>query len=116
MLAEDRRKGVGVALQPAGAVLCVDLDGTLIRTDTLLEGILRLLKRDPLVLFSLFAWLIKGRAYLKQKVAERADLNPAEMPYCKELIAFLEAERKLGTRIILATGADERTAASIAAH
>ena len=116
MLAEHRQENSGVTPQTAGVVLCVDLDGTLVRTDTLLEGILRILKRDPRVLFLFFAWMLKGKAHLKRKVAERANLDPRELPYCQDLILYLEAERRLGTRIVLATGADERTAASVAAH
>src|ERR1044071_4358863 len=116
MLAEHRQQSGSVTPRATGAVLCVDLDGTLVRTDTLLEGVLRVLKGHPGMLFVLFAWLFRGRAYLKRKVAERAGLHPGELPYCEELISFIEAERKLGTRIVLATGADQRTAASIAAH
>src|SRR5215470_14910566 len=116
MLAEHRRKSVSAVPKPARQVLCVDLDGTLVRTDTLLEGVLRILKREPLLVFALFGWLLRGRAYLKRKVAERAGLRPTELPYCKELIAFLETERNEGTRIVLATGADERIATSVAEH
>src|SRR5215471_13829686 len=99
-----------------GRVLCVDLDGTLVYSDTLLESILRLLRRNPGSVFSLFLWLWKGRARLKRKVAERADLNPAELPYNLELIAFLKSEREAGSRIVLATGADEWIAHRIADH
>lgn len=114
--AEHGPTNVSAAPQAAGAVLCVDLDGTLVRTDTLLEGILRILKSDPRMLFFVCVWVLKGRAYLKRKVAERADLRPTDLPYCLDLISFLEAERKLGTRIVLATGADQQTAANIAQY
>jgi 4-hydroxybenzoate polyprenyltransferase/phosphoserine phosphatase len=98
------------------AALCVDLDGALVHTDTLLESVLSLLKRDPRVLFWCLAWLIKGRAHLKRKIAERSRLDVAELPYNLELLGFLEAERASGTRIVLATGADRAIANGVSAH
>ena len=47
--------------------LCVDLDGTLIRTDLLWESLLALLKQRPLSIFQLPFWLLKGRAYFKHQ-------------------------------------------------
>src|SRR4051794_37790243 len=91
-------------------VLCIDLDGTLVRTDTLVESILGLVKREPRYLFWILLWVLKGRAYLKQRVAENCNLNPAELPYCRELISWIKVQREMGTRIALATGADERIA------
>src|SRR5690242_10676072 len=115
MVAEYQRQSVDVA-PPLSTALCVDLDGTLVPSDTLLEGILALLKRNPLILFALFAWLLRGKAYLNHRVAERANLNPADLPYREDLIAFLKAERTAGIRIVLATGAAERIARRVAAH
>jgi 4-hydroxybenzoate polyprenyltransferase/phosphoserine phosphatase len=97
-------------------VLCVDLDGTLIYTDSFLESFFRLVKQRPDALFWCLLWLMKGRAHLKRKIAERARLNPAELPYNPELLAFLEAERAIGTRIVLATGADQSIAAGVSEH
>jgi 4-hydroxybenzoate polyprenyltransferase len=92
------------------------LDGTLVETDTLLESILRIFKRDPGILLWMIVWLFRGKAYLKRRVAERAGLNPAELPYCREMLAFLETEHAAGTKLVLATGADEGIAQSVAAH
>ena len=36
--------------------LCVDLDGTLIKTDLLWESLARLLRRNPFQLFPVFFW------------------------------------------------------------
>ena len=46
--------------------LCVDLDGTLIHTDVLWEGIKFLLRRKPLTLLSLLPLLRNGRAPFKK--------------------------------------------------
>jgi len=116
MLAKHLRQDFAVNASSTDAVLCVDLDGTLVQTDTLLEAILRLLKREPRMLFALLFWLLKGRSYLKREVAARVNLNPAELPYCAELIAYLETEREAGTHIVLVTGADQRIANSVAEY
>ena len=42
--------------------LCVDLDGTLIKTDLLWESLVRLLKSNPLYLLVVPVWLLRGRA------------------------------------------------------
>ena len=51
--------------------LCVDLDGTLVRSDLLIEAIFVLLKQNLFMLFNLFRWLRRGKAHFKQQIAER---------------------------------------------
>ena len=58
--------------------------------------------------------MLHGKAYLKRMIAERVDLDPADLPFDRDVLAFLEAERAAGCRIVLATGADERIAQRIA--
>ena len=53
--------------------LCVDLDGTLIKTDLLWESLLVLLKQNPLLVVLLPLWLIKGKAYLKHEDCPTGD-------------------------------------------
>ncbi|MET0253282.1 MAG: prenyltransferase, partial [Terrimicrobiaceae bacterium] len=50
--------------------LCVDLDGTLIHTDVLWEGIKFMLRRKPLKLLSLLPLLRNGRAPFKKAVSQ----------------------------------------------
>ena len=94
--------------------LCVDLDGTLLRTDVLVEGLLavasnwRLLARMPR--------LLTNRAGLNQRVAELALLDPALLPYNENLLDFLRARRAAGQSLVLATAADARAAHAIADH
>ncbi len=50
--------------------ICVDLDGTLIRSDLLLESALALLRRNPAVCVAhSAAWLLRGKAALKHEIA-----------------------------------------------
>src|SRR5260370_9740430 len=98
--------------QPA---LVVDLDGTLVRTDTLIESLLAALTR-PVPLLRAVAALRHGRARFKQKVAEISGFDPALLPYNEELLEYLREEQKNGRALILATAPDRRIAAAVAAH
>ena len=51
--------------------LCVDMDGTLLNTDSLIECFFAVIK-DWRVLFALVGWLFKGKAHLKQQLALHA--------------------------------------------
>jgi 4-hydroxybenzoate polyprenyltransferase len=96
--------------------LCVDLDGTLVKSDTLLDGLCLFARRRPLQLWRVPLWLMQGRARLKFEVAQRAPLDPSRLPYNTELLHFLQAERRAGRQIFLATGADSGLAQRVASH
>jgi 4-hydroxybenzoate polyprenyltransferase len=95
--------------------ICVDLDGTLVRTDTLVEGLAQLL-RDPRRWVSALGWLFTGRAGLKKRLSEHASLDARRLPYEQSLIAYLEDQRSRGRRLVLATAADRRIAEDVNAY
>ena len=97
-------------------VLCVDLDGTLIRGNVLWECILVLLKTRPITLLLLPYWLLLGRAAFKHQLAARLQLNPARLPYRPEVLELLQQERAGGRRIALATAADRTLAETISSY
>jgi 4-hydroxybenzoate polyprenyltransferase/phosphoserine phosphatase len=94
--------------------LVVDLDGTLLRTDTLVEALFVLAREKPLSMLKLPWWLARGRAHLKHEVAERVDIDVHTLPYAKDVLVHLRAQKRSGRRLILATGADERIARAVA--
>ena len=96
--------------------LCVDLDGTLIKTDLLWESLLALVKHSPLSIFLLPFWLLKGKAHLKQEVARRVTLDVATLPYQQDLVEFLSNERKSGRELVLATASHASLAQAVATH
>lgn len=101
--------------QDSGVPLCVDLDGTLIRSDLLVESALALLARQPLMAFAMLAWLLRGKAYLKREIARRVQLDPAALPYNEPLVAWLRDIQ--GTRpILLCTASDAALARGVAEH
>src|SRR5262245_58905550 len=87
--------------------LCVDLDGTLIFTDLLWEGLVKLLSRNPLAIFPALIWWTRGRAYLKARLARRTKINLPALPYNQQFLEYVRAERRAGRKVILVTASDE---------
>ena len=97
--------------------LCVDLDGTLVRTDTLIEALLQLVRRNPLSLLLMPGWLLQGGlARLKREVASRIVLEPADLPYDETFLTYVRGEKDKGRRVVLVTAADRAQAEAVAAH
>jgi 4-hydroxybenzoate polyprenyltransferase/phosphoserine phosphatase len=96
--------------------LCVDLDGTLIKSDLLWESLVRLLQRNPLYLPLVPLWLARGRAGLKEQLAARVAVDAARLPYHEPFLEFLREERRSGRPIFLVTASDRRMAEPVAAH
>jgi 4-hydroxybenzoate polyprenyltransferase/phosphoserine phosphatase len=95
--------------------LCVDLDGTLIHSDLLMETSLALVASRPWVIFAILAWLLRGRAYLKRQIAQRVHFNPETLPYNHELIKWLRNQRD-SRKVLLCTASDTRLAEQVASH
>lgn len=93
-----------------------DVDGTLINTDLLIEGIFAMLTRQPWKLFVIPLWLLKGKAFLKTRVADHVVIEPTTLPYNTEFVEFLRAESKKGREIHLASASEERFVSAIADH
>jgi len=96
--------------------LCVDLDGTLIKSDSLFDAVCQFVRRTPSRFWQLGVWLAGGRARLKAEVARLAPLDPARLPYNTDLLRYLQAERREGRELYLTTGADGSLAERVAVH
>jgi 4-hydroxybenzoate polyprenyltransferase len=96
--------------------LCVDLDGTLVKSDTLVDSLLVLTRTHPACLFALPGRLLHGRAAFKAYVTGHVSLDVAHLPYNRKVLQFLHEESARGRRIYLVTGADLRLAERVAAH
>ena len=102
--------------RPDAVPLFVDLDGTLVATDTTVECCFRLVRRNAAYALRLPLWLLRGIAHLKRRVADRVPLQPDHLPYHRDVVAFLKREHESGRRLILATAADQRYARAVAGH
>jgi 4-hydroxybenzoate polyprenyltransferase len=96
--------------------LCVDLDGTLVKSDTLVDSLLVLARTHPHLLLRLPAQVLRGKAAFKAFVTENVPLDVVHLPYNRKLLQFLEAEHAQGREIYLATGADVHLARRVADH
>jgi 4-hydroxybenzoate polyprenyltransferase len=96
--------------------LCVDLDGTLIKSDLLIETVFALIKSNPFFLFILPVWLSRGKAYLKHQVARRIKFDPSLLPYHVEFLDFLKKQHANGRRLVLATASNELLAEQVSVH
>src|SRR5207302_11255761 len=96
--------------------LCVDLDGTLIKTDLLLECLLALLKQSPWAVFLIAWWSLHGWSFLKRELAAKASVPLELLPYRSDVLDFLHQEQESGRPLLLVTAADQAIAAKISAH
>jgi 4-hydroxybenzoate polyprenyltransferase len=103
-----------VVLESKERIIAVDLDGTLVHTDTLHESALQLLRNHAMSALRLPFWLLAGKAFLKQQLAGAVQLNPATLPYNVPFIDWLKQQKKLGYRLVLCTATHASVAQQIA--
>jgi 4-hydroxybenzoate polyprenyltransferase/phosphoserine phosphatase len=97
--------------------LAVDLDGTLIRSDILIECGFAYLKANPLRFYRPLIWFAAGgKAHLKAKLAESTRVDVATLPYDPTVIEWLKGERAAGRPLVLATASHARYAEEISGH
>lgn len=96
--------------------LVVDLDGTLIRTDLLVESFFALLGHQPSAAFRALRALRIGRAEFKAKLADQAVIEVPTLPFNEEVLAYVAAEKNRGRKVYLASASDKRHVQSLADH
>lgn len=96
--------------------LVLDLDGTLCRTDTLVESLLQLAATRPAAALLSLASLARGRAGFKARIAAALRLDPATLVYNEAVLELARAARAQGRPVYLVTAADQQIANDIAAH
>ncbi|OWV81652.1 hypothetical protein ATY75_27680 [Rhizobium sp. N122] len=101
-------------LQPCPLV--VDLDGTLVRSDLLIETAFAELGRHPHSAVALVKAVCCGKACLKHRLSQPADFDPAFLPYDEEVVKVIRAAREEGRSIYLASASHERLVAAVAKH
>lgn len=106
------RSGVDVARVP----LCIDLDGTLVRSDMLVEAILKLIRRRPHYVLLMILWLTRGKAALKEEVARRIPIRADVLPVNHELLDWLKREKDRGRQLVICTAASAAYGEAVAAH
>jgi 4-hydroxybenzoate polyprenyltransferase/phosphoserine phosphatase len=95
--------------------LCVDLDDTLVRTNTLIETIVGALRQNPAWIFLIPFWALRGKAYLWAAL-EPFRPDAAVLPYSEPVLDLVRNAKAEGRPVVLATGAHERVARDVARH
>jgi 4-hydroxybenzoate polyprenyltransferase len=101
---------------PEGMPLYVDLDGCLVRGDTLVEMMLLELGRSPVTIVPMLVKLRGGRARLKAWLASRRLPDVTTLPYRGAVLERIREARGKGRRVVLATACHEAWARPIAEH
>lgn len=96
--------------------LVVDLDGTLLRTDLLVESAIGAAKRQPLAALAMPVWLLRGKAYLKERLALSSSIDAATLPYDPAVVEWLKEEKAAGRRLVLATASHRLLADAVQSH
>ena len=96
--------------------LCVDLDGTLVKSDLLVEACFQLLRKNALFIFLMPIWLMRGKAFFKEQVFSRTPVDAESLPYNEPLLAYLKEELSRGRLLVLATASPRIVADAVADH
>lgn len=96
--------------------LVVDLDGTLSKTDTLHEGIISVLFKNPIKIIGMCLALFRGKSYFKEYITQTVTQNADAFCYRYNLIDFLKSEKRKGRKIHLVTASNQKIADAIGEH
>jgi 4-hydroxybenzoate polyprenyltransferase/phosphoserine phosphatase len=94
----------------------VDLDGTLVRSDLLVESAFAHLGRNPLRAVGLLSAIRRGKAALKAAIAAKTDIDVSHLPYDEDVVSFVRQRRAAGSQVYLASASNERYVQALADH
>ena len=98
----------------SGSTIACDLDGTLIKSDLLVEGILREISYEPLRLIKAAVKTKLRPAPFKDFIENASPTEATTLPYRNLIIELLKLVKKEGATLILATGANKKGAERVA--
>ncbi len=113
----DEAPGQSRTLAAEGPLpLVADMDGTVLRTDTLFEAIADLLRRYPLWTLFQMVCLPFAIAKVKARLQRRAEIDIPSLPVNDAVFAYCKAEREAGREVWLVSAADQEIVQSVADH
>lgn len=81
-----------------------------------METAMAFVRSQPLKVFKLLGWLLKGKAALKEGLALETQIDVSVLPYDPQIIELITAEKATGRMIVLATASHVSLAERIAEH
>ena len=100
----------------APEVICVDLDGTLVHTDTLYELCILALKQNLLLIFVIPIWLFRGKAFFKAKLSSCAEIPTETLLYNDAVLEYLKKKKTGGASLYLVTASHQNIANAVAKY
>ncbi len=100
---------------PGRGPLCVDLDDTFLKVDTLWECAVAALRQRPILLLRAVADAPRDLALAKTTLAEAVRVEVASLPVRPEVMALIREYRAQGRAVVLATASPAAIAAQVAA-
>lgn len=113
-LSSERQSSKADEAQSALPIV-VDLDGTLLLSDTLYEAAALSLFRKPFALMSTLPTLSRGRHVLKASIAKHVDLTSLVLPLREDLVNWLRQKAGEGHALHLCSAADQSIVDVVAA-
>jgi len=96
--------------------LIVDLDGTLLCSDMLLENFWSAFSQDWRTPLKAAGWLARGRSVLKTRLADSARPDVKSLPYNADVLELIQNWHAAGGHVVLATATTQALADEVAAH
>ena len=89
-------------------ILFVDLDGTLIREDLSNLAFINVLKNNPLkLIFYLLIFIIRGKAYLKEKISENFNIPINKLTFNKSALKYIRDVKNRHRVVYLISGSHQ---------
>jgi 4-hydroxybenzoate polyprenyltransferase len=94
----------------------IDLDGTLIKSNSLDETLLDAVRNNPFILWRLPIKLAMGRAVVKAFLADQSPLEVEAWPVRQDFLDYVKSEFASGRKVVLVTAAHQSIAQAVAAR
>jgi 4-hydroxybenzoate polyprenyltransferase len=91
--------------------LCIDLDGTLSRSDSLWETLLVLARTNPSRLLAVPFWLLQGKAAFKARLAGCVDVEAMDLPWNEAVMEYVKKHPEQPAYLV--SGADAKIVAAV---
>ncbi len=96
--------------------LVTDLDGSLIKIDSIFESTILCIKSNIFNIFVIPFLILKGKNHLKNFVTDHSKLNASLFPYNSDVISLLNKNKAIGRKIVLSTATTENIAKSVSEY
>lgn len=96
--------------------LIVDLDGTLLRSDLLVETGMAFIRHHPLQFYKMAGWLAQSKTVLKTNLALATELDVNTLPYNPAVLNLIKQAKNENRPVVLATASHYTLAEKIAEH